>query len=215
MKAAIFDVDGTLVDSVALHAEAWRRAFAQFGHDVSLEAARSQIGKGGDQLLPVFLDPDAVERQGEAIEGFRKELFTREYLGRVRGFPAVPDLFQFLLDRGKRIGLGSSAKGDELETYKRLAGIENLTHAETTSDDAERSKPHPDIFEAALGRLGLKPARVIVVGDSPYDAEAAAKAGMRTIALLCGGFPEADLSGAGAVAIYADPSDLLDALRRG
>ncbi len=211
----IFDVDGTLVNSVDLHAEAWQRAFAAFGHAVSFADARSQIGKGGDQLLPVFLKPDEVEQQGKALEGFRKDLFTRDYLDRVQGFPAVPDLVRFLLDRGKRVGLGSSAKGDELQAYKRKAGIEALVQTETTSDDAARSKPHPDIFEAALERLGLPAARVIVVGDTPYDAEAAAKAGMRTIGLLCGGFAEASLSAAGAVAIYADPADLLDALRRG
>lgn len=213
--AVIFDVDGTLVDSVDLHAEAWQKTFEQFGHTFAFDAIRSQIGKGGDQLLPVFLPADTVERQGEAIEAHRKDLFSRDYLHRVRGFPAVPDLFGFLLERGKRVALGSSAKGDELDTYKRVAGVEALVDTQTTSDDAERSKPHPDIFEAALERLKMRPARVVVVGDSPWDVEAAGKAGLRTIGLLCGGFAEADMSAAGAVAIYKDPADLLDGLRRG
>ncbi len=213
IDAVIFDVDGTLVDSVDLHAAAWQKAFAHFGYRFDFARVRSQIGKGGDQLLPVFLAADVIEAQGEAIESYRKDLFSREHLPKVRGFPTVPDLFRFLLGAGKRVALASSAKGDELEDYKRLAGIVGLVHAETTSDDAERSKPHPDIFTAALGRLDLPPGRVIVVGDTPYDAEAAAKAGMRTIGLLCGGFAEADLSAAGVIAIYRDPADLLDAFR--
>lgn len=213
--AVIFDVDGTLVDSVDLHAEAWGKAFARFGFAVEVAKIRSQIGKGGDQLLPVFLSEDERDRHGEAIQDYRKALFGREFLPRVRGFPAVPDLFRFVLDRGKRVALGSSAKGDELEAYKRIAGIEGLVQTEATSDDAERSKPHPDIFEAALERLALPPGRAVVVGDTPYDAEAAGKAGLRTIGLLCGGFPEADLRRAGAMAIYRDPAALLEALRGG
>lgn len=213
--AVIFDVDGTLVDSVDLHAEAWRKAFAHFGRDIDFAAVRSQIGKGGDQLLPVFLPEQDVKGPGKEIESYRKELFTRDFLSRVRPFPAVPDLFKFLLGEGKRVALGSSAKGDELETYKRVAGVDGMVQAQTTSDDAERSKPHPDIFTAALDRLELPPDRVIVVGDTPYDAEAARKAGLRTVGLLCGGFPEADLRAAGAVAIHRDPADLLAALRGG
>ncbi len=213
--AVIFDVDGTLVDSVAQHAEAWQRAFAHFGFHFDREAVRSQIGKGGDELMPVFLSREDLERQGKAIEAFRKDLFQREYLSGVRGFPKVPELFQLLREQGKRLALGSSAKADELETYTRAAGIEGLTDVETTSDDAEKSKPHPDIFSAALKRLELPPGKVVVVGDSPYDAEAAGKAGMATIGLLCGGFPERDLRDAGAVEIFADPAALLDALKRG
>ena len=213
--AVIFDVDGTLVDSVDLHAEAWQKAFAHFDREIDFAAVRSQIGKGGDQLLPVFLPERDVEGLGKDIESFRKDLFTRDFLSRVRGFPAVPDLFKFLLGAGKRVALGSSAKADELETYKRVAGVDGLVQTQTTSDDAERSKPHPDIFTAALDRRELPPGRVIVVGDTPYDAEAARKAGLRTVGLLCGGFPEADLRAAGAVAIYRDPADLLDALRGG
>jgi phosphoglycolate phosphatase-like HAD superfamily hydrolase len=119
-------------------------------------------------------------------------------------------LFERLKADGKRIALASSAKGDELQTYKKITGIGDLLETETSSDDAEKSKPHPDIFEAALERLGqISPERVVVIGDTPYDAEAAGKAGLRTIGVLCGGFPEADLRGAGCIAIYRDPADLL------
>jgi phosphoglycolate phosphatase-like HAD superfamily hydrolase len=119
-------------------------------------------------------------------------------------------LFERIKADGKRIALASSAKGDELEKYKKIANIADLVDAETSSDDAEQSKPHPDIFEAALERLGqISPERVVVIGDTPYDAEAAGKAGLRTIGVLCGGFPEADLRAAGCIAIYRDPADLL------
>ena len=211
-KAVIFDVDGTLVDSVDFHAEAWQRAFSAFGFEFDLIKVRSQIGKGGDQLLPVFLDGDILEQQGKKIEAFRQDLFEREYFHRVLGFPKVPELFQFLAAAGKTLALGSSAKTDDLEVYKKAAGIEGMTSVETTSDDAERSKPHPDIFIAALSRLKLSAQDVVVVGDTPYDVEAAKKAGMKTTGLLCGGFSEVSLRDAGAVDVYRDPGHLLQVL---
>jgi HAD superfamily hydrolase (TIGR01509 family) len=209
VEAVIFDVDGTLVDTVDQHAKAWQRTFARFGHDIDFAAIRWQIGKGGDQLMPVFLSKEEVERRGKEIEKYRLQLFKRDYLPHVRGFPKVRDLFERIINAGKRIALASSAKGEELEAYKKAADIADLVHEETSSDDAERSKPHPDIFEAALARLKLPPHRAVVVGDSPYDAEAAGKAGVRTIGVLCGGFPEADLRNAGATQIFRDPADLL------
>ncbi|MDX7949720.1 HAD family hydrolase [Lichenihabitans sp. Uapishka_5] len=214
LDAVIFDVDGTLVDSVDLHAEAWSRAFAHFGWTVETAQARGQIGKGGDQLLPVFLPDDAVERQGKEIEAYRKTLFAQDYLHKVKGFPQVRALFERLLNDGKRIALASSAKGDELEAYKKAAGIADLDLSQTSSDDAEKSKPHPDIFLAALDRLKLPAKTCVVVGDTPFDAEAALKAGVRTTGVLCGGFPEFDLRAGGASQIYADPADLLDHYKR-
>ena len=210
--AVIFDVDGTLVNTVDFHAEAWQRAFAHFGFDFDFERIRSQIGKGGDQLMPVFLKPHVIERKGKEIDAFRQELIVREYFSRVVGFPKVRELFDFLAGRGIRVALGSSAKTDDLKVYKKAAGIEDLAMIETTSEDAEKSKPHPDIFNAALDRLKLMPARVMVVGDTPYDVEAAKKAGMATTALLCGGFSEHSLRDAGAVDVYRDPEHLLLAL---
>lgn len=209
-KAVIFDVDGTLIDSVDFHARAWQEILRKYGREVSFEDMRSQIGKGGDQLLPVFLPPEQVARQGKEIERERGELFKREYLPLVKPFPRVRELFARLRDDGKRIALASSAKGDELATYKRLTGVEPFLDTETSSDDADKSKPAPDIFLAALQRLGRVDRHdVMVVGDTPYDAEAAGKAGLRTIGVLCGGFPREKLEAAGCVAIYRDPADLL------
>ena len=210
LKAVIFDVDGTLVDSVDLHARAWQEALAHFGKRVDYERVRYQIGKGGDQLMPVFLSEEELEEFGEELEKYRGDLYKRDYLPRVKGFPAVRELFERVGREGLKIALASSAKGDELETYKKIADIADLVEEETSADDAEKSKPHPDIFEAALARLGdTRPEEAVVVGDTPYDAEAAGKAGLKTVGLLCGGFPEEDLRAAGCVRIYRDAADLL------
>ncbi|MBS0640665.1 MAG: HAD family hydrolase [Acetobacteraceae bacterium] len=208
--AIIFDVDGTLVDSVDLHARSWQQAFRDFGHEIEYQEIRNQIGKGGDQLMPVFLTSLEFQEKGEALEQHRKKLLTEHYLSQVRAFPGVRALFERIRQDGVRIVLASSAKADELGVYKQRAQIEDLLEDETSSDDAEKSKPYPDIFQAALGRLGNPdPAEVLVVGDTPYDAEAAGKAGLRTIGVLCGGFPEASLRAAGCIALYRDPEDLL------
>lgn len=211
MRALIFDIDGTLLDSVDLHARAWVEAFQHFGVEVKEADARSQIGKGGDQLLPVFLSQERIEQEGETIESFRSDLFKRKYLDQVRPFPGV----RALLERAKRdglvIALASSGKKSEVEHYQKILNIGDLVDVATSSDDAERSKPHPDIFEAAIDKLkGIDKSEMIVIGDTPYDAEAAQKAGLATVGVLCGGFPEADLAAAGCVAIYKDPQDLLD-----
>ncbi len=140
--------------------------------------------------MPVFLDKDELETRGKEIEKHRSDILDTRYLAKVTAFPEVRALFERLLADGKKIALASSAKADELEKYKKLAQIGDLIQAETSSDDAERSKSHPDIFEAAIKRLGgLPPSEILVVGDTPYDAEAATKAGLRTIGMLCGGSP--------------------------
>ena len=210
LQAVIFDVDGTIVDSVDLHAEAWRVAFEKFGKAFPFHEIRRQIGKGSDQLLPVFLSKQELESFGEDLDRYRGELFKREYLPRVQAFARVRELFQRLKNDGKKIVLASSAKADELEVYKKIARIDDLTESETSSDDADKSKPHPDIFQAALARLkGVAPENAVVIGDTPYDAQAAFKADLKTIGFLCGGWTEEELRGAGCVAIYRDAEHLL------
>jgi phosphoglycolate phosphatase-like HAD superfamily hydrolase len=118
-------------------------------------------------------------------------------------------LFQRLKNDGKKIVLASSAKADELEVYKKIARIDDLIESETSADDADRSKPHPDIFQAAVARLDVAPENAIVIGDTPYDAQAASKAKLKTVGLLCGGWTEEELRRAGCIAIYRDPEDLL------
>ncbi len=210
MKGAfLFDVDGTLIDSVDLHAKAWQEALAHFGFDVPYEQVRGQIGKGGDHLMPVFVPQDQLERMGEQLEKYRGELFKRKYLPEVKPFPGVRDLFLRIKDEGYRVALASSAKGDELESYKKLMNIDDLVDAETSSSDVESSKPSPDVFEAVMDRVKIEPNAAIVIGDTPYDAIAAGRAGLRTVGVLCGGFPERDLREAGCIEIYRDPVDLL------
>ncbi len=210
LKAVIFDIDGTLIDSVDLHAQAWQDAFKHFGREIPYAQVRQQIGKGSDQLLPVFFTQAELAEFGAEMEQYRGDLFKRDYMPRVRAFPQVRELFERIKQDGKRIALGSSAKEDELKVYKEIARISDLVEEETSADDADKSKPHPDIFEATLARLDdVTPAEVIVIGDTPYDAEAAGKAALRTIGVLCGGFPEAQLRAAGCIRIYRDPADLL------
>jgi HAD superfamily hydrolase (TIGR01549 family) len=210
IKAVIFDIDGTLVDSVDLHARAWQETFKHFGKEIPYEEVRHQIGKGGDQLMPVFFSKDELEKFGEEMEEYRGQLYKREYLPKVRAFPGVRELFLKIKEDGLRLALASSAKEEELGAYKKIADIEDLVEEETSADDADKSKPHPDIFEAALERLGdMEAHEAVVVGDTPYDAQAAGKIDLRTLGVLCGGFPEQELRAAGCVQIYKNPADLL------
>ncbi len=210
VQNVIFDVDGTLVDSVDEHAEAWRRAFLEFGRDVPFAHVRSQIGKGADQLLPVFFTEDELEKFGQELSDYRSALFKREFMPKLRPFAQVRELFLRLREDGFKLVLASSAKEDELERYMRLCRIDGLTHAETSKDDAAKSKPHPDIFDAAMQRLGRPdPHTVVVIGDTPFDALAAGKLGLASVGLRCGGFSEEDLRTAGCRDIYQDPAELL------
>lgn len=208
-KAAIFDVDGTLLDSVDLHALAWHEAMVKFGHHVSFEQARGQIGKGGDKLIPNFLSADEQRDHGVELEEWRGKRFKTNYLPLVRPFSAVPDLLRRVREAGVRIAVASSAKKDELDKYLDIARIADLVEITTSSEDAEESKPAPDIFEVVLNKLNIDGAEAVAIGDTPYDAEAAGKAGIRTIGVLCGGFTEPSLREAGCVGVYPGPATLL------
>lgn len=211
LQAVIFDVDGTLIDSVDAHAHCWTETLRDFGYKVDFDEVRAQIGKGGDQLMKEFLSEEQIRQDGKRIEEARSKLFTNEFLSTVKAFPKTRELFDELSAAGCRIVLASSANGNELDTYKEKADIVDLTEDETSKDDAAQSKPHPDIFEAAMEKLSNVPAQaVVVIGDSPWDAIAARKAGLRSIGVLCGGFPEQDLREAGFQKIYRDPADLLN-----
>jgi HAD superfamily hydrolase (TIGR01509 family) len=209
--AVIFDVDGTLVDTVDLHTAAWQRAFRKFGVELAHDAIRGQIGKGGDNLIPDLLPRELAERCHGEIEEYRSELFQRDYLPRAAPFPGVRALFERIVSDGRKVVLASSAKQAELEYHRNLIGASDLFHAATAKDDVEHSKPCPDIFEAALGKVKpLGPGEVVVIGDSPWDMKAAAKLGIRAIGVRCGGFAEEELLEVGAAAIYGGPQDLID-----
>ncbi len=209
-QAVIFDIDGRHGDPRDLHAEAWRIIFERHGKNIPFPDIRSQIGKGGDQLLPVFFTPAEIEEHGDAMETERGKIFKNNFLPHVRPFPGVRPLFERMKRDGLRLAFASSAKKDELAHYIKLLEIDDLVEASTSSDDAAKSKPHPDIFTAAVKKLGDVPAEAtLVIGDTPYDAEAAGKIGIRTVGFLCGGFAESDLRQAEIIALYQDPADLL------
>jgi phosphoglycolate phosphatase-like HAD superfamily hydrolase len=210
MPAILFDIDGTLLDSVDLHARAWREAFLAFGKDIRFEEIRAQIGKGGDQLLPVFFTPSEIKARGKEIERWRSDRYKLRYMPRVRAFPGVRTLFGVLRARGWTPVLASSAKKDELDVYVQVLDVADLIDATTSKDDVARSKPFPDIFAAALDRVpASERAGSWVVGDSPWDALAASRLGLPTVGFRCGGFPADDLQAAGARVLFDGPWDLL------
>lgn len=211
IQTFIFDIDGTLIDSNDFHAEAWQKAFEKYDRSFSFEEIRPHIGKGADTLLPDFLTKQEIEEFGDQIADARGEIFKDEYLSRIQPFAKVRELFQKIKDDGKRIALASSANESEVEAYKKIANIGDLVEKTTSADDAEKSKPEPDIFRAALNLLeNPAPETVLIVGDSPYDAEAATKAKLKIIGVLCGDFAETDLREKGCLKIYQNPADLLD-----
>jgi HAD superfamily hydrolase (TIGR01509 family) len=208
-RAVLFDVDGTLVDTNDLHASAWRETFLQFGIDLPIEEIRGQIGKGGDNLLPTLV-PESSDEQRETMQACCTELFKRHYLPRAVPFPGVRELFERLAADGVRIVLASSSNQAEVRYHLSLVAAEDLVEAATSKDDVESSKPCPDIFEAALAKLApLEAEEAIVVGDTPWDAKAAARAGLRMIGFRSGGFPDEALIEAGVCALYDGPADLL------
>ena len=209
INALLCDIDGTLVQSNWLHAEAWQIAFGAMGLKLELEALRRQIGKGGDELIPVFVPwwkRNAVE---EPLKSFRKYVFQHGLRQKIQPLPGVRELLEKVRSAGIKIALASSSERDDFEALKHIARIEDLIDAQTSADDADRAKPHPDIFSAVLGKLGLKPWECIALGDTPYDAESAGKAAVRTIGVTTGGWSKADLLAAGCVEVYDGAADLL------
>jgi phosphoglycolate phosphatase-like HAD superfamily hydrolase len=207
-QAVLFDIDGTLVDTVDLHAAAWREAFLNFGLDKPIEDIRWQVGKGGDNLLPTLF-PELSEAQGEELSAFRGDLFKRDYLPRTLPFPCVRELFETIVAGGAKVVLASSAGEEEVRFHLGLLACEDLVAATTSKDDVERSKPCPDIFEAALAKAGVSPDEAVVVGDSPWDVKAAARIPVRAIGFRSGGFPDEALTESGAEEIYDGACDLL------
>lgn len=210
VEAVLFDVDGTLIDSVAQHARAWTKALRYFGANVTFEQVHAQIGKGGDQLLPVFLSKEQLSRDEERLNDYRQEIFRRDELPTIKPLPRVGDLFLRLRHDGKRVVLASSAHRWEIEHHLRLLKVEQLVDGFTTADDVDRSKPFPDIFLTALKVAGVSAEKAVAIGDSPWDAVSASHAGVRTIGVRSGGFPDDDLRAAGCIALYDDVAQLLD-----
>ena len=203
----ILDVDGTLVDSNDAHARAWVQAFAEQGIAVAYEPVRRAIGMGGDKLMPRVSGLEEDSPDGKRIGDRRAEIFKRQFLHSLRPFPATRDLVARLKDDGYTLAIASSAKEDELHQLLEIAGVADLIPLRTSSDDAERSKPDPDIVAAALKQSGCSADTAVMIGDTPYDIEAAQRAGLRAVGFECGGWRREDLIGAAAV--YRDAGDLL------
>jgi HAD superfamily hydrolase (TIGR01509 family) len=208
VKAVLCDLDGTLLDSNELHAAAWQLAFEAFGIQVTFDQLVHQIGKGGDQLIPVFVPNKDLDRLQKPIEEYRKKVFHEQYFDKITAFPDSRGLLQKMKDHGLRIAIASSASKEDLEKLERIAEISDLVEKEISSDDAQTSKPAPDIFQAALDRLRLEPADCIALGDTPWDVEAAQRAGIQTVTVTCGGWTAEQLTRAGALEVYRDPAEL-------
>jgi HAD superfamily hydrolase (TIGR01549 family) len=210
LKAVIFDIDGTLIDSVDLHAQSWVDSFARFGVKVLFQDVRRHIGEGADRLIPAFVPPEMPEDKRKQLEEFRSQLFKRDYLDKVKPFPNVKELFGCIKAHGCKLVLASSCAADEINQYKVIAGITDMTDHDVNADDAGSSKPSPEIFLQALDRLDpIGPSETCVVGDTKYDGEAARRAGVPFLGLLCGGSSKDELKHSGALAIYRDPAELL------
>ena len=207
LEAVLLDVDGTLVDSNDAHAQAWVQVLAEFGHPVLFEQVRRLIGMGGDKLLPAVVAIPEDSDEGRRISERRREIFLTRYLPTVRPFSHARDLLARMRAEGLRLVVASSAKAEELQPLLRIAGADDLVEAATSSDDAARSKPDPDTVVAALNRAGAAPDAVLMLGDTPYDVEAATSAGVGIVALRCGGWDDEALHG--ALEVYDDPADLL------
>jgi HAD superfamily hydrolase (TIGR01549 family) len=208
LDGVLLDIDGTFVLSNDAHAQAWVEAFTAYGYEILFEQVRPLIGMGGDHILPHFA-PELNDQDGtgKEIAAHRKKLILTKFGSHLAPAPGARALVQKLQEQSLQLMVASSATSEELELLLKVAQIDDLVHEATTSDDAEASKPQPDIIEAALSKAQLAPDRVVMLGDAPYDIEAAGKAGVSVIAFRTGGFSDEQL--AGAIALYDDPADLL------
>jgi HAD superfamily hydrolase (TIGR01549 family) len=201
----ILDIDGTLVDTNYQHAIAWHRAFRGSSYIVQVWEIHRHIGMGGDQLVEALIGEEGERADGEAIRAAEGEAYG-ELIGEVQGMHGASELIAELGERGATVILASSAKEDEVEHYVELLDARDLVAGWTSSGDVERTKPHPDLVEAALEKSGGGPA--VMVGDSTWDVKAAEAAGIPTLAVLTGGFSESELRGAGAARVFDSIGEL-------
>lgn len=207
LRGVIFDVDGTLVASNEAHARSWLGAFSEAGYEVPFDVVWPMIGMGGDKLMPAAIGIESDSTEGKRLSERRWEIFERKYLGRLRPTPGARALVERIKAEGLELVIATSADGDELGALLKAAGVEDLFELRTSASDAEDSKPDPDIVRAAVRKTGFKPEELIMVGDTPYDIQAATGARVPLVAVLTGGWRIEELGG--AMAIYDDPADFL------
>jgi HAD superfamily hydrolase (TIGR01509 family) len=207
-RAVLLDVDGTLIDSNDPHAQCWCDVLAEFDRPVAFERVRALIGKGGDKLLAETVGISADEKLGQAISKRREQRFLSDYLPKLKPFSKSAELVHRMRDDGLKIAIATSAKKKEMNALLEIIGIRADIDAATSADDAEESKPDPDIIHAALDKLRVTPAETVLLGDTPYDIQAASDADVGTIAVLSGGWSIEELNG--AIAVYRDCEHLLE-----
>lgn len=207
LRGVLFDIDGTLVDSNAAHASSWVDTLREAGYEVPFDVIWPMIGMGGDKLLPAATGIEIDSKVGKALGDRRWEIFQRDYLNDLRATPGARDLVQRMKDDGLELIVASSANGEELGALMEAAQVADLFEKTTSSSDAKESKPDPDIVQAAVKKSGMKPEDLIMLGDTPYDVQAAIGAHVNLVGVLCGGWTAIELSG--ATAIYSDPADVL------
>ena len=207
LQGVIFDIDGTLVDSNDAHAHSWADTFAEAGYEVPFDVVRPLIGMGADKLLPKTIDVTHDSDEGKKLLARRSEIFQEKYLPRLKPLPGSRALVLRVRADGLKAIVATSAKEDELKGLLQAATVNDLMEEKATASDAKRSKPDPDIVEAAVGQSGIGKANLIMIGDTPYDVEAATRAGVKCIGFRSGGWNDDSLKD--AVAIYDGPADLL------
>ena len=188
LRGLIFDLDGTLIDSNEIHAKAWQLAFVQFGKNLPIGEIREHMGKGGDLLVPDLLNGREMQRFGKELTDYRRDLFRKDFIDQIRPFPGIHSCFTRLRDLGIKLVLASSSDKKEVKHFIDLLGIKDLIEAATSKEDAEFSKPSPEIFEAAVKEISLPLINLMTVGDTPYDILASHRASLPIAAVLSGGF---------------------------
>ncbi|CAN5629877.1 HAD family hydrolase [soil metagenome] len=207
LKAVILDIDGTLLDSNDAHAQAFVEAGNQMGIDVDFAQVRRLIGMGGDKLIPRVFGFEQDSEQGEELDERKGEIFRQQFLPNLKPMAGARALLEHLRAQGLALVVATSASEDDLKGLLEKAGVEDLIDEATSAGDVEETKPAPDPVESALDQLGCRPDQVVMLGDTPYDVEAASAAGVEIIAVRCGGWSTEELTGAAAV--YDDPADIL------
>ncbi len=213
MATAVLDIDGTLVDTNYHHAIAWFRAFTHHGLVLPIWRIHRHIGMGGDQLVTALCGEEVEARLGDDIRDTEGDEYA-QLIGEVRTMEGSRELIVSLKDRGHVVVLASSAKEDEVEAYLDLLDAREIADSWTTSADVESTKPAPDLVHAAMARVDSDPVDTVMVGDTPWDVKAAGRADVRTLAVVTGGFSEAELREAGAAAVYESVADLRGPPRR-
>ncbi len=207
MSLAILDIDGTLVDTNYHHCLAWFRAFRRFDIVLPIWRIHRHIGMGGDQLVSAVCGEETENQHGDGIRDAEGEEYSA-LIGEVQVVSRARELILALKDRGHAVVLASSAKSDEVEHYVGLLDAAEIVDGWTTSADVEATKPAPDLVRAGLARVGGREDEAVMVGDTPWDIEAAGKTSVPTLAVVTGGFSEQELRDAGALAVYESVAEL-------